>query len=448
MIPTVVAILFVLISVLHSGQAQAQHAIAGAGDQGSTTSDGNGFWVAAQLAFQRGESEAAFSASDRACRAGTAIACSVAGEMIIQGKIAMGTPEQSAALFQRGCELGNANACQGLGLMLVQGIGIAADSKRGQAAMSKACQASNATACANLGLMHKMGMFGASNLQEANHYLKKALSLQPENEVALQALADMKANENSSPSPTSRPQQSGPVVQPTELRGRLTVNPLSSSPAVGTRMDCWSNFTAHWNLARDASPAKPNWDRIEGPKSAKFDDTETIGALIIAAGGSGRREGLEANGLTSCQSHYEADVRMLVRQPWAIAPNALSPNTLLQFNPILGQAYSSAAGDLTLLVITDTQASGPRRITFAKRGIALFRINCDTAAAAPLFYFETDAQGKISPSRTQTPPPTALSGRASVLGCTPPAERRLWTELSGLEAALSLRFEQDQQQTP
>lgn len=449
-----IAIILVLIVAAQFSEVKAQRATTGTGDLGSTTTDGNTYWVAAQLALQRGESEAAFTSSDRACQEGTAIACSVAGEMIVQGQTKMGTPEQSVALFQKGCDLGNANACQGLGLMLVQGIGITADAKKGQNVMQKACQASNAMACVNLGLMFKMGMFGSPNHRDADLYFKRALTLQPDNEMALQALAENSQTAQIKPSTGTPPKPTAPTTQTTELRGRLTTTPgpaaASATAPQLVQASCWDSVAASWNAAREAGPVKPNWNTAPATQSVTLSDAQTIGLLMLVASTAGSTSPAGTQSLAACQSHFEAALKRILNQPWTIAPNSLAENTLSQLNPPIDLAAGNATKEQTLLLIIDAGGGTVRPHLHADKAFALFRVTCDAGEVTPLFYFQTDRQGKLraAMSSFNAAPPTTISDRARRLGCAPQSERRLWTQLSGLEAALSLRFEKDQQQTP
>ena len=451
---TFIAIILVLIGAAQFSEIKAQRATTGTGDLGSTTTDGNTYWVAAQLALQRGESEAAFTSSDRACQEGTAIACSVAGEMIVQGQTNMGTPEQSVALFRKGCDLGNANACQGLGLMLVQGIGITADAKKGQDVMQKACQASNAMACVNLGLMFKMGMFGSPNHREADLYFKRALALQPENEMALQAMAENNQTEQVKPPSGASPKPPATTTQRTELRGRLKSTPgptpASAQAPQLAQATCWDRIAASWNAAREARPAKPTWNTTASAQTIRLSDAQTIGLLVLVASNSTNAVSNGPQTLAACQSDFEPGLKKLLSQPWAIAPNSLAENTLIQMNPPIDLAEGNATKEQTLLLIIDAGGNAARRHAQADKAFALFKVNCDVGEVTPLFFFQTDRQGKLQPTTTSSnvAPPTAVSDRAQRLGCVPQSERRLWTQLSGLEAALSLHFEQDQQQTP
>ncbi len=449
-----VAIILLLLCAAQFSEVEARQPIAATGDLGSTTTDGNTFWVAAQLALQRGESEAAFTSSDRACQEGTAIACSVAGEMIVQNQTKMGTPEQSVALFQKGCNLGNANACQGLGLMLVQGIGITADAKKGQNVMQKACQASNAMACVNLGLMFRLGLFGSANHNEADLYFKRALALQPDNEMALQAMEENSQTTQVNPSTGAPPKPTAPTTQTIELRGKLT-NTSAPMPASDTGQklvptSCWDSVTTPWNAAREADPVKPTWNTAAVAQAVTLSDTQTIGLLILVASKSGGAVTPGTQTLAACQSHFEAALKRVANQPWNIAPNSLAENTLIQMNPPIDLAEGTETREQTLLLIIDAAGGGPRRHAQADKAFALFRVNCDAGEVTPHFLFQTDRQGKLGQAMTgsNAAPPAAVSDRARRLGCAPESERRLWTQLSGLDAALSLRFEQDQQQTP
>ncbi|MFN9610963.1 MAG: tetratricopeptide repeat protein [Hyphomonadaceae bacterium] len=449
-----IAIILILIAAAQFSEVKAQSPITGTGDLGSTTTGGNTFWVTAQVALQRGESEAAFTSSDRACQEGTAIACSVAGEMIVQGQTRMGTPEQSVALFQKGCDLGNANACQGLGLMLVQGIGITADAQKGRSVMQKACQASNAMACVNLGLMFKMGLFGSPNHREADLYFKRALTLQPDNKMALQALAENSQAAQGKPSVSGPPKPATPMKQTTELRGRLTTPPASTPiPATAPQMvatTCWDSVSTLWNAARDARPSKPTWNTAASAQTLRLSEAQTIGLLMLAASKSATGASSGPQTLAACQRDVEPELKQLLSQPWTIAPNSSAENTLIQMNPPINLADRLASTDQTLLLIIDAGGSTPRRHPQADKAFALVRVSCDGGGATPLFFFQTDRQGKVRPALTGSNAalPTAVTDRARRLGCAPQSERRLWTQLSGLEAALSLRFEQDQQQTP
>ncbi|HCP64010.1 MAG TPA: hypothetical protein DIU09_05400 [Hyphomonadaceae bacterium] len=449
-----IAIILVFVFATQFSEVKAQRATAGTGDLGSTTTEGNTYWVAAQLALQRGEGEAAFTSSDRACQEGTAIACTVAGEMIVQGQTKMGTPEQSVALFQKGCDLGNANACQGLGLMLVQGIGVAADAKKGQNVMQKACQASNAMACVNLGLMYRMGLFGPPNPKEANLYLNRALALQPDNELALQAIKEIGQAPQVRPPAGSPQKPSAPTVSTTELRGRLASNPAPAMTAASGPQaapnTCWDYVTTQWNTAREFTPSKPTWNPPASVQAVTLGDAQTIGLLMLMASRSGATLPAGIQSLADCQSHYETALRAFLRQQWTIAPNALAQNTVMQVNPSIELAGQTANGEQTLLLMIDIGGSSPRPPPYADKTFAMFRVNCDAGEVTPQFFFQTDRQGKLQPATTSSiaAPPATVSERARRLGCAPQSERRLWTQLSGLEAALSLRFEQDQQQTP
>ena len=255
----------VLISTLCVCQdVKAQRVEPSTGKLGSTTTSGNGHWVSAQVAISQGSIDAAYLAADRACQEGTAIACSFAGELIIQGRVPLATPEQSAGLFKRGCELGNANACQGIGLMLVQGIGITENAQAGKRFMERACEAENSMACTNLGLMHKMGMFGPPNNAQAETYLKQALDLLPENETAKAALAEIQAKsiraaERSSP---------GASQQVSILRGRSEADkpiesplaPSSTAAAMPSAIQCQRATLAALMEGNIQDLKKPAWN--------------------------------------------------------------------------------------------------------------------------------------------------------------------------------------------
>lgn len=443
-----IAFLLAIICIAQFSEVMAQQVIAGSGDLGNTTSDGNAYWVAAQLAMRRGENEGAFTSSDRACQAGTAIACAVAGEMIVQGKTTMGTPEQGVVLFQRGCDLRNANACLGLGLMLVQGIGVAADPKKGRKVMESACQAGNAMACANLGLMLKMGFLGPPNQTEAQRYFSQALALQPRNEVALQAMRDQSQLVQNAHSTTPQPNPTVQSPQTTELRGRIAAQHPTAAGTKEGSASCWESVSAHWNLTRETGPRKPTWNPLPSAQAVQLGDAQTIATLILIKSKAGATIPTDTHTLVACHSHFEPILRNFLRQPWAIAPNDLSKNTLVQMNPLLQFDGSPAIAEQTILIMVDTNAGNARRPIYADRGFAVYQVNCTAASVTPILFFQTDRQGELATSAETAAPSTLLADRAQRLGCVPQSERRLWTQLSGLEAALLLRFEKDQQQTP
>ena len=444
--------LLTLLAVAQVSQVKAQQAIAGSGDLGSTTADGNTYWVAAQLALQHGENESAFTSSERACREGAAIACSVAGEMIVQGKTALGTPEQGVAMFQRGCELGNANACQGFGLMLVQGIGVTADTKKGQSAMQKACEANNAMACVNLGRMFEMGLFGSPNHEVANLYFNRALVLQPNLALNLQASnqSDLAARTKLPTNSQSKPPAA--TAGSVELRGRLVSNPRLE-PTVApdsVQATCKAHAAAQWNKLRDAPQTKPTWNTEGLGQASTQADAQTIGLALLAANVLDTKITENGDEIASCQSQFEPSLKRLLEQPWSLAPGALAPNTLVQIAPIMGTSTGTADGEQFLLLIVDLGVRSSRRPLHADKGFAFYRVNCDAAEVTPIFYFQTDGQGKLPLASVDgaATASAAISDRARKLGCATQSERRLWTQLSSLEAAMALRFEQDQQQTP
>jgi hypothetical protein len=372
--------------------------------------------------------------------------------MIVQSQTKLGTPEQSVALFQKGCDLGNANACQGLGLMLVQGIGVAADAQKGRSVMQKACQASNAMACANLGLMFRMGLFGPPDYTEANVHLKRALALQPDNDLALQATKENGQVAQVNPSAKRPREPPARATASTKLSGRLASNPaqVPAAAPIDAPTTCWDNITKQWNKLRESDPVKPTWNNPASSQAAALTDTQTIGLLMLVASESGAAPPTGIQSLADCQNHFETTLKALLGQIWTIAPNDLAKNTVVQFNPPVDLAGHTATREQTLMLMIDAGGSAARRHAQADKAFALFKVNCDVGEVTPLFFFQTDRQGKLQPTTTSSnvAPPTAVSDRAQRLGCVPQSERRLWTQLSGLEAALSLHFEQDQQQTP
>jgi hypothetical protein len=88
---------------------------------------------------------------DRACAAGSEMACQSLGEIYLMGKD--GVPQDHAkalSLLTRTCDKGIDSGCLDLGYMYVNGMGVRVDKSKGVALYIKSCDAGNALACSGL----------------------------------------------------------------------------------------------------------------------------------------------------------------------------------------------------------------------------------------------------------------------------------------------------------
>jgi len=463
--PFILVVVFAL-ALTFSFEVKAQIADPKTGAVGTTTTNGNGHWVSAQVAISQGSLDAAFLAADRACQEGTAIACAFAGELIIQGQAPLATPEQSAGLFKRGCELGNANACQGIGLMLVQGIGIAEDVKSGKAFMDRACGAQNAMACANLGLMYKMGLFGPANKVQTEAYLKEALRMQPDNEVAQNALAELQAE-------TTRTATS---QLPSQLRGRgetnKNVEPLtgvaakSASPSL--TMCQRSMIPALMDVGRQ-DPQKPSWNIAPDSSLDATRITRQIELLLAFTDASAApaTPSSEPSGpvdlptLAACEDAYASRVKAFGETAWLLA--AVEPQeTIIYATTHSGDATSPLETNVEMItLIADSRrrsepGKGLSNGLWDGKILSSYRVVCRIGEVTPLIVLEFDQKSRLMASSgfsqpkgsSSLEPAAKRSEIVKTLACASPQQAVSTAATHSLQAALSLRFEKDQQQTP
>lgn len=463
--PFILVIVFAL-AFTFSSEVKAQVIDPQTGAVGTTTTNGNGHWVSAQVALSKGSLDAAFLAADRACQAGTAIACAFAGELIIQGQAALATPEQSAGLFKRGCELGNANACQGVGLMLVQGIGIAEDVQTGKAFMDRACNAQNAIACTNLGLMFKMGLFGPANKVQSEAYLKQALHMQPDNELAQNALAELQAELPR----TARPQSLSP------LRGRGETN-KNAEQLTGVAMKAAGpSLTLCQRSALSAlmdegrhDPKKPTWNIAPDSSLEAARITRQIQLLLAFSDTNAARASasMEPSALSDfptladCEAAYAGRIKAFGETAWLLA--AVEPQEKIIYTMTSGDDVLSPieANVKVITLITDN-----RPVSDSKKGLSnglwdgktlrSYRVVCQVGEVMPLFALGFDQKSKLVASGGFSPPlatstlepETMPSEIVRTLACAPQQQGVNGASTYRLQAALALQFEQDQQQTP
>jgi hypothetical protein len=463
--PFILVIVFAL-AFTFSNEVKAQVTDPRTGAVGTTTTSGNGHWVSAQVAISNGSMDAAFLAADRACQEGTAIACAFAGELIIQGQAALATPEQSAGLFKRGCELGNANACQGVGLMLVQGIGIAEDVQTGKAFMDRACNAQNAIACTNLGLMFKMGLFGPANKVQSEAYLRQALHMQPDNKLAQNALAELQAE-------PSRTAISQPISQ---LRGRgetnkneeqltdVAIRSAGPSPTLCQR----SALSTLMDEGRQ-DPKKPTWNIAPNSSFDATRITRQIELLLAFSDTSAARASasIEPSALSDfptladCETAYAGRIKAFGETAWLIA--AVEPQEKIIY-AITGGGDASSPTEANARLIT--LIADRRPASESKKGLSnglwdsktlsSYRVICQVGEVTPLFALGFDQKSKLVASSGFSPPLATSSLEPATrhfeivrtLACASPQQGVTAASTHPLQAALSLQFEQDKQQTP
>ena len=463
--PFIIVIVFAL-AFTFSNEVKAQVIDPRTGAVGTTTTSGNGHWVSAQVAISKGSMDAAFLAADRACQEGTAIACAFAGELIIQGQAALATPEQSAGLFKRGCELGNANACHGVGLMLVQGIGIAEDVQTGKAFMDRACNAQNAIACTNLGLMFKMGLFGPANKVQSEAYLRQALHMQPDNELAQNALAELQAELPR----TARPQSHS------ALRGRsetyknaeqLTgVAIKSAGPSLTL---CQRSALSPLMAEGRQDPKKPTWNIAPESSLDATRITRQI-ELLLAFSDTGAAQATASveppalsdfPTLADCEAAYAGRIKAIGETAWLLA--AVEPQEAIIYAMTNGGDVSSPteANVAMITLITDDRPSSDSKKGLSNglwdgKTLSSYRVVCQVGEVTPLFALRFDQKSKLVASSGFSPPiapstsepATRHSETIRNLACASPQQGVTAASTYRLQAALSFQSEQDQQQTP
>ncbi len=449
-----------------SNEVKAQVTDPRTGAVGTTTTGGNGHWVRAQVAISQGSMDAAFLAADRACQEGTAIACAFAGELIIQGQAALATPEQSAGLFKRGCELGNANACQGVGLMLVQGIGIAEDVQTGKAFMDRACNAQNAMACTNLGLMFKMGLFGPANKDQSEAYLRQALHLQPDNELAQNALAELQAE---LPKSAHRPSLS-------PLRGRgetkrnaeqLTGDPIKSAGPSLTLCQR-SALSALMDEGRQ-DPKKPTWNTAPDSSLDATRITRQIELLLAFSDTRAAQAGVSVEPsalsdfptLADCEAAYADRIKAFAEIGWLHA--AFEPQEAIIYAMTSGgdASLSTEANVKIVTLIADSRPASDSKKGLSNglwdgKTLSSYRVVCQVGEVTQLFALGFDQKSKLVASSGFSPPIATLNLEPTTrhweivrtLTCASPQRGVPAASTLRLPAALSLQFEQDQQQAP
>ena len=455
-----------------SSEVKAQISDPLKGSVGTTTTAGNGHWVSAQVAIKQGSLDAAFLGADRACQEGTAIACAFAGELIIQGKAPLATPEQSAGLFKRGCELGNANACQGIGLMLVQGIGISEDVQAGKAFMDRACSAQNAMACTNLGLMYKMGLFGPPNRAQSEAYLSQALHMQPDNEVAQRALAEVGAMQNQA----GEENLPGSLQQLATLRGRAepetgaTDSPNSQSIVAKPIANlCQRHVITALMDVGSQDPRKPSWNFAPGSRLDAARITRQIELLLAFtdAGAALAADNVEPSvpsdlpELDDCEAAYSDQIKAFDETPWLLAAVEPRQPIIYAVTRASDAASPSEANIRKITLITDSRRTSGSKKDLSSgvwngKTLSSFQVSCQANEILPLFALQFDQQSKLVagsglPLVPPDPPGEAIQTRGEIartLACAPPQQITTPATILPLEAAMSLRFEQDQQQAP
>lgn len=448
-------------------EVKAQASDPKTGSVGSTTTSGNSHWVSAQVAIGQGAVDAAFLSADRACQEGTAIACAFAGELIIQGQASLATPEQSAGLFKRGCELGNANACQGIGLMLVQGIGIAEDAKAGRAFMERACQSENAMACANLGLMHKMGMFGPPNQVQAMEYLNQALLLMPENEIAKAALVELqaKAPQRAGGERTASATQ-GPILRGRAESDKQAATVMNESKSLQSQSEltlCQRAAFTGLVESYDPDPKKPSWNLTPNTGT---DPSQTNSQVVLLLALSAKdpadfNPSMEGNTtislprLSDCEAKYSIQIKALEETNWRLA--AAEPNQTIIYAASASKEGRSTT--ITMIIDSEEKSEARHKISsglWSSRSISTYNIDCQSNEPRLLLALQFDARSRLFaasglPFSTVVEPVATLAKHAEIartLACAPPQQVPSPANTYRLQAALSLRFERDQQQTP
>lgn len=439
------------------------------GSVGQTTAEGDAIW---QTLIQQSKSlapMARFEMAQSVCDAGSAIGCATAGELIISGATDTFDAPKAAELFQRGCDLGNANACQGIGLMLIQGIGIANDLEKGQRAIEKSCAADNAMACANLGLMFSLGTFGAQDLKRAEAYYQRAQSLEPDNELARQGLQTSGSASFADKADAVPPFKD----EPTELRGRLiefAPHDQDKPSALPKSRELWPECNTRLIEALNSFSRKPqtrpSWDAPSAANKASVSELESIG-LMLALPRAAAAPPVNATddrrptpSMRDCISENRSALDAVLGQTWTLAPEALGVKAAFQILQEPGEIQATPDAPQTLLLIVKSadppqQDNPDSRLSLASKVIARYQFRCGSSDARLVFGVEFDSQSKLVgvtgfPETAATPLNNAkqLDTIAQRVACTAPAERQVWTKLSGLEAALALRFDQVQQRTP
>jgi hypothetical protein len=443
------------------------------GKLGSTTTNGNGHWVSAQVAISQGSIETAYLAADRACQEGTAIACSFAGELIIQGRVPLATPEQSAGLFKRGCELGNANACQGIGLMLVQGIGITENAQAGKRYMERACEAENSMACTNLGLMHKMGMFGPPNDIQAEAYLKQALDLLPENETATTTLTELQAKNNQK----AEGGLSATLRQASILRGRSDtdkpiqnlVAPSQSAIAKPNPVQCErATFDAlmggnNQDLKKPAGHLTPhinvgsNWITSQVELLLAFSEA---GQTLAAPNADGAASIVLPN-VADCAAAYANFIKAIKDMAWLLASVESHKQIIYGVSGRNEVTAASPSQQKTITFITERQRTADPNEAVSNdlwnnKNLSAYRVNCQTKEATLILSLQFDPRSRLvgsskTPSLNTAQPQVIIEKHAEMaraIACASPQQAVATAATHSLQAALSLRFEKDQQQTP
>ena len=438
------------------------------GPTGSTTPEGTTIW---QTLLQQSKVLAPmerFQMAQSACVAGSAIGCSTAGELIVSGATDTFDAPKAVELFQQGCDLGNANACQGVGLMLVQGIGIAADIEKGQSAIRKSCEADNAMACANLGLILTLEQFGTPNTKLAETYFLRAQSLQPDNELANKGLAAL----SSTPPANNVGRRPNTKSVRTELRGRqINLTPNASENLVaGPKTDkpetrCSYTLIEALNSLNQKAQTRPSWEKPAATTKVRASDLESIGLMLALP----RSEEPSLNGpgnsdralpsIHDCLAANRTALDVVLSQTWTVAPKQLGADAAFQLLVKKDTLPNTPPAPQTILLILVAQEPGQNQtagstLSLASKIIARYEYTCGSSLGRVVFGVQFDRQSKLIgyegfAGKADVPLiATHLARVAQKVACASESERHLWTKLSGLEAALSLQFEQDQQQTP
>ncbi len=444
---------------------KAQRVEPSTGKLGSTTTSGNGHWVSAQVAISQGSIDAAYLAADRACQEGTAIACSFAGELIIQGRVPLATPEQSAGLFKRGCELGNANACQGIGLMLVQGIGITENAQAGKRFMERACEAENSMACTNLGLMYKMGMFGPPNNAQAETYLKQALDLLPENETAKAALAEIQAKSIRA-AESSAPTKSQQV---SILRGRSEtdkpiespVAPSSTAVAMPGAIQCQRATLAALMEGNNQDLRKPAWNLTPNVNVEPNWITSQVELLLAFSEAGQTQSALRADAAAAsitakvgdCAEAYANTVKAIKDTPWLLASR--DPQARIIYAFFGGNEVAAPPNrPINITLITENQRSADTGAAASNdvwnnKSLSAFRVSCETKEATLILALQFDPQSRLigsssAPSLNTAQPLAPIEKNAELartLACARPQQAAAAPNSLHLQAALARRPE-------
>jgi hypothetical protein len=214
---------------------------------------------------------------------------------------------------------------------------------------------------------------------------------------------------------------------------------------------------------------KPSWNFAPGSSLDAARITRQIELLLAFtdAGAAPAADSVEPSipsdvpKLADCEAAYADQIKAFGETPWLQAAVEARQPIIYAVTRASDGASPSEANIRKITLITDgRRTSGSKKDlsngVWNGKTLSSFQVSCQANEISPLFALQFDQQSKLVagiglPLVPPDPPGEAIQTRGEIartLACAPPQQIATPERSLPLEAALSLRFEQDQQQTP